>query len=48
MGFQYTKKKEEDEQRERTVQAEEFANLMTKFNKQTEQIKELPKKESLY
>ena len=25
MGFQYTKKKEDDEQQERTVQAEDFA-----------------------
>lgn len=39
MGIKFTKKEVEDENKERTVQSEEFVNLLMKFNKNTEQKK---------
>lgn len=45
MGLIYTTKKK-DEQREKTVQAEEFINRMISMKKRTiEQLKELPRTE---
>ena len=46
MGFIYTKKKEEDKQREKTVPSEEFVNLMIRTKKSPDKIKEIPKTES--
>lgn len=46
MGIKFTKKEVEDENKERTVQSEEFVNLLMKFNKNTEQKKELPRTET--
>ena len=43
MGFQYTKKKEDDEQQERTVQAEDFAKLMFSMKRRPHRIKQEPK-----
>ena len=43
MGFQYTKKKEDDEQQERTVQAEDFAKLMFSMKRRPDRIKQEPK-----
>jgi hypothetical protein len=42
MGIKYTKKNDDKKEDERTVQAEEFVNLMTSFRKKTEEKKELP------
>lgn len=46
MGIRTAKKEVETENKERTVQTEEFVNLLIKFKKNTEQIKELPRTES--
>ncbi|MGN1376179.1 MAG: hypothetical protein ACI4V5_06460 [Prevotella sp.] len=46
MGFKYTKKKEDDERQEHTVQAEDFAKLMVSLKRNPEKNKELPKTES--
>ncbi|MGN0282990.1 MAG: hypothetical protein ACI4B3_11975 [Prevotella sp.] len=46
MGLIYTKKKD-DEQREKTVQAEEFINRMISMKMRTiKQLKELPRTET--
>lgn len=45
MGIKYTKKNDDQEKKENTVQAEEFVNLMTSFKKKTDEHKELPNTE---
>ncbi|MBO1363715.1 hypothetical protein JHU38_08035 [Prevotella sp. A2931] len=45
MGIRYTKKTDENENKEKTVQAEEFINLMTSTKRSTRKIKELPRTE---
>ena len=37
MGFIYTKKKDEDKQREKTIPSEEFVNLMIRTKKSPRQ-----------
>ncbi len=45
MGIKYTKKEDENEDKEHTVQAEEFVNLMTSTRRKSEEVIELPKTE---
>jgi hypothetical protein len=45
MGIRFTKKNEDRKDDERTVQAEEFVNLMTSTKRSTQELKELPKTE---
>ncbi|WP_019967159.1 hypothetical protein [Segatella maculosa] len=45
MGIRYTKKNEDKEQQERTVQADDFMKLMTSTQRKDESRKELPKTE---
>lgn len=45
MGIRYTKKTDENESKEKTVQAEEFVNLMTSSKRIPTKTKDLPKTE---
>ena len=45
MGIRYTKKNDENENKEKTVQAEEFINLRTSTQRNVRENKELPKTE---
>ncbi|ERK39725.1 hypothetical protein HMPREF9135_2221 [Segatella baroniae F0067] len=45
MGIRYTKKNDENENKEKTVQAEEFINLMISTKRNAREVKELPKTE---
>lgn len=46
MEIKLTKKESEEEDNEKVVQSEDFIDLCLKFNKNTEQIKELPRTET--
>ena len=45
MAIRYTKKKQEDEQRERTVPADDFMKRLVSMKKDPERLKELPRTE---
>lgn len=47
MGLFYTKRNDEQERKDKTVQAEEFVNLMTSMKRGPMQLKERPKTESI-
>ena len=42
MGIKYTKKEDDKEQQERTVQADDFMNLLVSTQRKEDKIKELP------
>jgi len=45
MGIKYTKKNEDQEQQERTIQADDFMNLLVSTQRKEDKKKELPKTE---
>lgn len=45
MALRFTLKKKDDEKDERTVQSEEFINLMLSFKRDIEKIKQIPNTE---
>ena len=45
MGIKYTKKEDDKEQQERTVQADDFMNLLVSTQLKENKKKELPKTE---
>lgn len=45
MGIKYTKKEDDKEQQERTVQADDFMNLLVSTQRKEDKIKELHKTE---
>lgn len=45
MALRFTLKKKDDEKDERTVQSEEFINLMLSFKRDVEKIKQIPNTE---
>jgi hypothetical protein len=45
MGIKYTKKEDDKEQQERTVQADDFMNLLVYTQRKEDKKKELPKTE---
>ena len=46
MALKYTLKKKDNENDERTVNAEEFINLALSMNRNIDRVKEVPKTES--
>ena len=45
MGIKYTKKEDDKEQQERTVQADDFMNLLVSTQRKVDKKKELPRTE---
>lgn len=45
MGIKYTKKEDDKEQQERTVQADDFMNLLVSTQRKEDKKMELPKTE---
>ncbi len=45
MGIKYTKKNDENKDKTKTVQAEDFIQLMTSSKRKAKEVKELPRTE---